>query len=412
MSERCLLALVVVAAAACEAGPAPLIAPVVQAARGDLVYASSFYGEVEAQEAHPIFAPELRNIWQVTVESVLADGTPVKKGDTVLSFARGQLEADLRDRETEQLVAEASMRKVEAEYEDQRINRALAVKRSELAVELAKMNVIEGVNLISKLDLEKAKVELQRAELQLDLENKEIAALEKKRAAALDAEKIQVDNARSKANDTRAQLDKMTVKAPADGILYAPYTRLNWIMSKVAPGKVVRPGDKLLEIPELDRFKASVYVRQRDASNIKVGDEAKVVPTMFPDVVLQAKVIARDDFATTRNERTGATGPGGTLKELKVVLQLEPSSVQLRPGGTVRADVSTVIAKDVLLVPMAALKEVGGGHVVVRATGEEVSVKVGKTSPTHAEILSGLAVGDAVQLIEATTTTAGAAPAP
>jgi HlyD family secretion protein len=405
MSERRFpLLLLVALAAACETAPPPSIAPVVKATKGDLVFASSFYGEIEAQEAHPIFAPELRNVWQVTVESVLPDGTRVKKGDTVLSFARGQLEAALRDRETELLVAESSMRKVEAEYEDQRINRQLAVKRSELALELAKMNVIEGVNLISKLDLEKAKVELSRAELQLDLENKEVAALEKKRAAALDAEKIQVENARAKANDTRAQLEKMTVKAPADGILYAPYTRLNWVMSKVAPGKVVRPGDKLLEIPELDRFKASVFVRQRDASNVKVGDEAKVTPTMFPDLVLKAKVASRDDFATTRNERTGSSGPQGTLKELKVVLELEPSPQQLRPGGTVRADVTTVIAKDVLLVPLAALKEATGGHVVVRADGVETKVKVGQTSTTHAEIVEGLAVGDEVQLVAAATT--------
>lgn len=400
MSDARMLVFVLLAAACAEAPP-PLVAPVVKATKGDLVFASSFYGEIEAQEAHPIFAPELRNIWQVTVESVLPDGTRVKKGDTVLTFARGQLEADLRDRETELLVAEAGMRKVEAEYEDQRINRDLAVKRSQLAVELAKMNVIEGVNLISKLDLEKAKVELQRAELQLDLENKEVVALEKKRAAALEAEKIQVDNARAKANDTRAQLEKMTVKAPTDGVLYAPYTRLNWIMSKVAPGKVVRPGDKLLEIPSLDRFKASVYVRQRDASNIKVGDAARVVPTMFPDLVLQAKVAARDDFATTRNERTGGSGAQGTLKELKVVLELEPAKEQLRPGGTVRADVSTVIAKDVVIVPLAAVREVPGGHVVVRKDGAEAKVKVGKTSPTHAEIVEGLAPGDEVQLVGA-----------
>lgn len=370
----------------------------VKAAKGDLVFASSFYGEIEAAEAHPIFAPELRNIWQVTVESVLPDGTAVKKGDKVLSFARGVIEADVRDKETELSLAEASLAKVHAQYEDERINRTLAARRSELAVELAKMNVVEGVNLISKLDLEKAKVELTRAELQLELDKKEAEVIEKKRSAALESERIQVAAARAKLEEIRSQLGKMEVTAPADGILYAPYTRLNWIMSKVAPGKVVRPGDKLLEIPELDRFKASVFVRQRDASNIKVGDAATVVPTMFPDLALQAKVVSRDDFATTRNERTGSSGAQGSLKELKVVLELEPAAQQLRPGGTVRADISTVLAKDVLLVPLAALREVPGGYRVVLANGTEVAVKVGQTSLTHAEITEGLSAGDEVRL--------------
>ena len=378
----------------------------IAATRGDLVFASSYYGEIEAAEAHPVYAPEMRNIWQVTVESVVPDGTRVKTGDTIITFAKGSVEADLRDRETELRVGEASLRKVIAEYDDQRINRALAARRSELALELAKMNVVEGVNLISKIDLEKAKVELTRAELQLELDRKEKDILERKRTAALDGENIQLGTARQKVADVKAQLSRMAVTAPADGILYAPYTRLNWIMTKVQPGKVVRPGDKLLEIPELDRFKVGVYVRQRNASNIKVGDTATVVPTMFPDVQVKAKVLSRDEFATTRNERGGSSGTSGTLKELRVVLELEKTEQQLRPGGTARADISTGLAKDVVLLPLAALKEVPGGHVVIRPDGTEVPVTVGQTSLTHAEITKGCVAGDVVRLDPSSTSTA------
>lgn len=373
-------------------------AATVVVSRGDLVFANSYYGEIEAAEAHPVFAPEMRNMWQVTVESVVADGTVVKKGDTVLTFARGSVEADLRDRETELRVAEASLRKVIADYDDQRINASLTAKRAELSVELAKMNVVEGVNLISKIDLEKARVELTRAELQLELARKEVEVLEKKRAAAVDGENITISTARQKVADVKAQLSRMTVAAPADGVLYAPYTRLNWVMSKVAPGRVVRPGDKLLEIPELDRFKASIYVRQREASNIKVGDKAVVVPTMFPDLQVPATVLTRDEFATTRNERTGSSGSSGTLKELRVVLELSKVDQPLRPGGTVRADIATVLAKDVVLVPLAALKEKDGGFVVVKRDGKEVKVSVGQTSLTHAEVTSGVQAGDEVRL--------------
>lgn len=378
----------------------------VTAARGDLVFRSSYYGELEAREAHPIFVPELKNLWQVTVESVLADGTEVKEGDTVLTFARGNLEADLRDRETELAVAEANQRKVIAEYEDQKINRELALRRSELAIELAQMSVVEGVNLVSKIELEKAKVELTRAQLQVELDKGELVVLEQKRAAALEAEKINVSAAQEKVADVKAQLDKMTVKAPSSGILFAPYTRLNWVMSKVAPGKVARPGDKILEIPGLDAFRASVYVRQRDASNIQVGDEAVVVPTMFPELKLRGTVVTRDEFATTRNERSGASSAGGTLKELRVVLDLtaDPQAqaqyAALRPGGTVRADVTTTLARDVVQLPLGALRETGDGFVVVDAAGAERKVTVGQTSLTHAEITSGVAAGDVVRLLD------------
>lgn len=372
--------------------------PTAKVARQDLVFASSFYGELEAAESHPIYAPELRNVWQVTVESVATDGTRVKKGDPVLSFARGSFEADLKERESDLLVAQASMLKVQEQNEDERINRSLAVRRSEMAVELAKLNVVEGVNLISKLELEKARVELGRAELQLELDKKELAIFEKKRAAAMEVERLKVASATDKVKETRSQLDLMEVKAPADGVLFAPYTRLNWVMTKVAPGKVVRPGDKLLEIPELDRFKASVYVRQRDASQVRVGDTATVVATMFPDRPMQGKVVSKDDFATTRNERTGSSGPQGTLKELRVALELEKTELALRPGGTVRADISTVLVKGALLAPLAALKESRGSYTATLANGKEVRVKVGQTSLTHAEILDGLSEGDVLRL--------------
>ena len=385
--------------AACGDGAADAkVQATVPVTRGDLVFSESFYGEIEARKSHPVLVPEFRKTWQVTVESLLPDGTQVKKGDTVLTFARGTFEEDLRDAQADLAVAEAELRKVIQQNEDEAITRSLAVDRAKMQVELAKLSVVEGVNLVSKLDLEKAKVDLQNAELQKETAEKEIATFEKKKQAALDVQQVAVKTARDKVDQLKAQLDQLAVKAPADGILYAPYTRLNWNMTKAAPGKVARPGDKILEIPELSAFNAAVYVRQRDASLVAVGDDANVIVTLAPDKPLSAKIVSKDDFATTRNERVGTSTPQGNLKEVKLVLELQQSEAPLRPGGTVRADIAKVLAKDVVLVPLAALTTKDGGYEATKQDGTVVSVKVGKTSATHAEILAGLAPGDIVRL--------------
>jgi HlyD family secretion protein len=391
------LAIGIVLVAGCSAKSDPT-AITVEVTRGDLIYATSFYGEIEAKESHPIFVPEFRNTWQITVQTVVPDGTRVKKGDVVLAFAKGTFEEDLREKVSELAVAEANMRKITEQNGDERVTRTLAIQRATMGVELARLGVVEGVNLISKLDLEKARIDLARAELQLELEKKALASFERKRTAALEVERLKVQAVSDKQKEIRTQLGLMEVTAPADGVLYAPYTRLNWVMAKVAPGKVVRPGDKILEIPELDRFKAVIYVRQRDATLVRIGDEANVVATMFPDVSFKGKIVSKDDFATTRNERTGSSGPQGTLKEMRVVLELEETKEPLRPGGTLRADVSTVLAKNVVIAPLAALKEIPGGHSATLKSGKTVTVKVGQTSPTHAEILDGLSAGDALKL--------------
>ncbi len=374
--------------------------PVVKVTRGDLVFAGSFYGEVEARETHPIMVPEFHNIWQITIESVLPDGTRVKKGETVLTFAKANFEEDLREAEADLAVADASMRKVREQNEDESVGRVLSVQRAGMLVELAKLNVVEGVNLVSKLDLEKAKVDLARAELQQELDQKELVIFQKKRAASVEVEHLKVKSAADKVQEIRSQLEQMAVKAPADGILYAPYTRLNWTMTKAAPGRVARPGDKVLEIPELAQFNAAVFVRQRDSSLVRVGDEATVVATMFPDRVFKGKVVSKDEFATTRNERSsGNDTPQGNLKEVKVLLKLEDTKEPLRPGGTVRADISAVLAQGVTLVPLAALKEVpGDGYTATRRDGRAVKVKVGRTSTMQAEVLEGLSVGDELLL--------------
>jgi hypothetical protein len=54
--------------------------------RGNLVFTSSFYGELTARESQAIHVPEFSDLWSLTVGTVLEDGSHVKKGDVVLTF--------------------------------------------------------------------------------------------------------------------------------------------------------------------------------------------------------------------------------------------------------------------------------------------------------------------------------------
>ena len=79
-----------------------------------------------------------------------------------------------------------------------------------------------------------------------------------------------MSSVQEKVKEYRANLKKMVIYAPSDGVVYAPYTRIMWVMKKAAPGVVARPGDKILELPDFREFEAKVYVRQRDAALLKV----------------------------------------------------------------------------------------------------------------------------------------------
>ncbi len=382
----------------CKRAPQQGYRVVAQVTKGRLVFASSFYGDLEARKSIAIHTPDLSGVSHLTVETVLDDGTEVKQGDVVLTFEKGPIEDDLTEERAKLAVAKAQLRQVDGQLDMERIELELQVKRREMATQRAKLNLVVGVNLISKLDLERAKLDHQRAKLDLALARRALRSFAKKRRSALEVERLKVTAIEEKVAGFEQNLAKTALRAPASGVLYGPYTRLNWVRGKVAPGSVTRPGDKLLELPDLASFNAVLYVRQRDAALLKVGDRATAEATVQPGRSIGGKVVRKESFATTRNQRFGTEEPAGNLKEIKIVLELSDILPGLRPGGSVRADIASTLRERALLVPLAALREQGKGHRVTLESGAERAVKIGLSSTTHAEVRSGLSEGDRVLL--------------
>lgn len=370
---------------------------VVPVTRGPLVFEAMYYGELQAAKSVAVHVPSIADTWQLTVDSVLADGTRVKKGDVILSFVKETLEMDLRDELDKLEVARAERRKVLQGLERERIDLVLEVQRKNLALDRAKLDVVQGVNFISKIDLEKAKINVAKAQLELKLSKQALRAFNQKKATALKIEDIKVKTAEQEVESKRKGLSLVQILAPVDGIIYAPYTRLNWQRTKVAPGVVARPGDKVLELPDLSQYNAHVYVRQRDVALLNLEDEATVSPVILPQEQIKAKIIKKAEFATTRNERFRTKTPEGGLKEYLVTLALERAPTQLRPGNSAKVQIKSVLAKDVVLVPIVALKKGKNGKYTATLKGGNVAeVEVGRTTHTMAEVISGLSPGQEV----------------
>lgn len=375
--------------------------------RGALTYHGVYHAELTAAESVAVHVPEVADSWQLTVDTVVPDGTKVEKGDVILTFVRETLELDLRDELDKLEVATAERRKVVQSLERERVELQLEVDRRKLALNRSKLAVVEGVNFISKVELDKAKLDVEKAELDLDLAKQALKAFQKKRATALKVEDLKVDAAQRAVDMKKDGLDSVDVIAPISGVLYAPYTRLNWQRTKVEPGVVARPGDKVLEIPDLSKYHAEIYVRPRDAALISEGDTATVYPTILPDRGIAAKVLEKDDFATTRNERQRGEDPSGNLKEHAILIELEEAPEQLRPGNTARVEIASTLVEDAVIIPLIAVHERPDGTQYVRLdTGAEKTIELGQTTLTHAEVVKGLEGGEQVRLDRST---AGAA---
>jgi HlyD family secretion protein len=388
-----ILTLLLAGAAGCARKAEPLAT--VTVTKGALVALQSFHGELAPKKSISIQVPKVPRVDILTVKTVLADGTPVKQGDVIATLDTSDLEENLRGAITDLAVAEAERKKSEQGLLTERINLELEQKKRLMAVDEAKLRLVEGVNLISELERKKAEVQLRSAEIELKLAAGALDAFGRKRQTTMEVADIKVKTADDVVVDNRTALTRLSIKAPADGVVYRPYVPLNYTRAKAEPGRVCRAGDKLLELPDLSAFEAIVWVRPRDAARIQVGDAARVYVVGLGDRVVPAKVAKKEGFATTRNERYGTKTPEGNLKEISITLELAEQPEGMKPGGTLRAEIDSVLKSEAVLLPLWALAdERDGKGFVTLVGGERRQVEIGLGSATHGEVLKGLAGGE------------------
>ncbi len=113
----------------------------------------------------------------------------------------------------------------------------------------------------------------------------------------LDVAKKQVESAQSAVEVIQAQMDKLVVVAPQDGIV---------ITRSIEPGEMALPGTPLLTLARLTSLEITVFVPEDRYGQIKLGAAASVSVDSFPGVTFSGTVIHIADQAefTPRNVQT------------------------------------------------------------------------------------------------------------
>jgi len=163
---------------------------------------------------------------------------------------------------------------------------------------------------------------------------------------------------------------------------------------RVGTGPVVTLAD--LAQPTL-----KVWVEEQDMGGVSVGDRVDIYFEALPDVVLSGEITQIDPELVTV-QRTLA---------VQAWASVDVSSSPERLIGGMSADVEIISAeaRDAVLVPLQALRQLGPESYavfVVSQSGEMElrPVVVGLQDFVNAEIVSGLDVGETVSLGEATPT--------
>ena len=413
ISPPCSLAVVVLAAAGCErpssgeggrAASAPPVArvEVVRPERQTVRRSVGEPGQLQAFETAEVHAriPGYVKGWTVNI------GSAVKKGQVLAELSVPELEAELRQKEA--AIEQASARRKQAEAE-------VEVAQADIAGSEARLEVVRAGIHRSEAEVARWQAELHRVEQLFEAQAQTGTLLDETRSkhrsaeatleeghaqvksaevgliqarAALDrarsdvaAGTAAVDFATADANHARAMLAYARIEAPFDGVV----TQRN-----IDTGDLTRPGPDgtpLFVVARSDVVTISVDVPEAFAAEVNPGDRASVKLQAMGGRIVEGKV-TRISWALDPKTRT-----------IRVEIDIPNPESRLRPGLYAYATIVAEEHPDVLTVPVSAIvEEDGKPRCVVVADGKAARrpLVLGLNDGTRAEVVSGLAAGDAV----------------
>jgi HlyD family secretion protein len=347
---------------------------IAEVTRGTLVRDASVNGRVVAA-----ISPTLYSTAQSTVTLKTNAGDTVSKGDVLAVLESPDL-ADALKREQSsysQLEAEVARQQILAKKQKllaQREADTAEIDRLSAQRTLERYESVAQVGIIAKIDYQKAKDALNSAQIRAShasraavLEGDDVALALKTKVNELDRQRLSLANA-------QRRFDELTVRAPVDGFVGT----LN-----VQNRSVVAANTPLMTLVDLSKLEVELEVPETYVADMGLGMTAEIqlgdtkatgkLAALSPEVV-KNQVLARVRF-------DGAQ-PKGLRQSQRVTARL---LIEERPN--------------VVLLPRGPFVDSEGGrfaYVMQDGIAVRTPIKLGATSISAVEILSGVKPGDQV----------------
>jgi HlyD family secretion protein len=278
----------------------------------------------------------------------------VKLGDRV---RRGQSIAKIEDREIVEQVnqAEASQKVAEAN-----------VRRSEADLSLALTNVERARNLFARQLLPKQQLD--------DAEARYTSAV-----AALDLARAQTAQSEARLKELRINLANTNVVSPTDGFVSVRH---------VDPGAWVSQNAPVASVVDISSLRLVANVVEKDLKAVNPGDRAEVEVDAYPG----------DKF----NGRIARVAPilDPATRTASMEIEIPNQENRLKPGMYAKVTLEVDSRENVLLIPKTALVDSEGQRGIYQPNDENRAqfkhVTVGLEDNDKAEIREGLREGEPV----------------
>ncbi|MDM5178880.1 efflux RND transporter periplasmic adaptor subunit [Massilia sp. CCM 8695] len=347
---------------------------VAEVTRGTLVRDASVNGRVVAAVSPTLYASA-----PATVTLKVAAGDTVTKGQVLALLESPDLSDALKREQSsyQQLEAEVARQRILAKKQKllaQREADTAEIDRLSAQRTLERYDSVAQEGIIAKIDYQKAKDALNSAGIRArhasqaaTLEGDDVGLALQTKVAELDRQRLSMANA-------QRRVDELSVRAPVDGFIGT---------LSVQNRSVVAANAALMTLVDLSRLEVELEVPETYVDDMGLGMSAEIalgnatasgkLSALSPEVV-KNQVLARVRF-------DGAQPKG------------------LRQSQRVSARLLIEEKRDVILLPRGPFVENEGGrfaYVMQGGVAVRTPIKLGATSVSSVEILSGLKPGDKV----------------
>ena len=321
-------------------------------------------------------------------------GTPVKTGDVVAEFDPQMQQQRLDDYKDSLNQQENNVKKMLANLASTKEGHDQQVRSSKADWEKAQLDM-QTAPIRSIIDAEKYKLAVEEAELKYKMLVAESALVEESQRAQIRANELNREQSRIELQRTEANVQKMTIKSPIDGIAVMQSTVRNGEFGQIREGDQVGAGQPFLSIVDPSSMVLNATVNQVDAERLRLGMKATIRLDAYPEVQLLATLAGIGAMSKTSTFRASYVG------EIPVRMKIERTDARLIPDLTGSAEITLNSENDAVVAPRAAVfDESSGSYMFVQGPEGWIKKKVdlGLTSFTVVAIRSGLQKGDVVAL--------------
>jgi HlyD family secretion protein len=205
-----------------------------------------------------------------------------------------------------------------------------------------------------------------------------------------------------------AAVANCTIRAPLGGIVVYHNPANTWgrVDAQIREGTTVREGQVLIDLPDPKHMQVRARINESKVSLIHTGQKVWVTIDAYPDHPMLGTVTEVTPIPS------GANGPISDVQIYYAMVVLDEGGFEgLRPGLSAEVNFLVDVHRDVMRVPLAAIRWVDGKPFAAVVSGKADSsgtasagspawewrpLDLGETDREFAEVVSGLAPGERV----------------